>query len=87
MEALVAWTRVTKHRQLRVVDVDADERPEVCEALGVSKVPALVLVKDGAVVGRLEGRAHGRQIEGLIGEHIEAVRSSSPGRGARKTQN
>ena len=41
-------------------------------ALGVSTVPALVLVQDSTELGRLEGRATGRQIEHLIRPHIAA---------------
>jgi thioredoxin-like negative regulator of GroEL len=70
MESLVAWVKVTQKKRLRVVDVDADANPELVQELGVSKVPALVLVKDRRVLGRLEGRATGREIEDLIRPHI-----------------
>ncbi len=70
MESLVAWVKVTQKKRLRVVDVDADENPKLVRKLGVSKVPALVLVKNHRVLGRLEGRVTGRQIEDLIRPHI-----------------
>jgi thioredoxin-like negative regulator of GroEL len=70
MESLVAWVKVTQKTRLRVVDVDADENPRLVEDLGVSKVPALVLVKDHRILGRLEGRVTGRQINDLIEPHI-----------------
>ena len=70
MESLVAWVKVTQKKRLRVVDVDADANPKLVEELGVSKVPALVLVKDRHVLGRLEGRVTGREIEDLIRPHI-----------------
>jgi len=70
MESLVAWVKVTQKKRLRVVDLDADANPELVEELGVSKVPALVLVKDRRVLGRLEGRVTGREIEDLIRPHI-----------------
>jgi thioredoxin 1 len=70
MESLVAWVKVTQKKRLRVVDLDADANPELVEELGVSKVPALVLVKDQRVLGRLEGRVTGREIEDLIRPHI-----------------
>ena len=66
MESLVAWVRVTQKKRLRVVDVDADVNPAVVEKLGVTRIPALVLVEDGAVVGKLEGRVKGQEIEDLI---------------------
>jgi thioredoxin-like negative regulator of GroEL len=70
MESLVAWVKVTQKKRLRVVDVDADRSPALVRELGVSVVPALVLVKDKRVLGRLEGRATGRQIEDLIRPHL-----------------
>jgi thioredoxin-like negative regulator of GroEL len=70
MESLVAWVKVTQKTRLRVVDVDANENPRLVRGLGVSKVPALVLLKDRRVLGRLEGRATGRQISDLIQPHI-----------------
>ena len=70
MESLVAWVKVTQKKHLRVVDLDADANPELVQELGVSKLPALVLVKDRRVLGRLEGRVTGREIEDLIRPHI-----------------
>jgi thioredoxin-like negative regulator of GroEL len=70
MESLVAWVKVTQKKRLRVIDVDADHNPALVRRLGVSKLPALVLVKDHRVLGRLEGRATGRQIEELIRPHL-----------------
>lgn len=72
MESLVAWVRVTQKRKLRVVDLDADSHPALVSQLGVTEVPALVLVKDGQVVGRLEGRARGQQIEDMIRPFLAA---------------
>jgi thioredoxin-like negative regulator of GroEL len=72
MESLVAWVKVTQKKRLRVVDVDADSNPALTRELDVTEVPALVLVKDGRVVGRLDGRATGRQIDDLIRPHLAA---------------
>jgi thioredoxin-like negative regulator of GroEL len=70
MESLVAWVKVTQKRRLRVVDVDADRNPALVRRLAVACVPSLVLIKDRRVVGRLEGRATGRQIDDLIRPHL-----------------
>ena len=70
MESLVAWVRVTQKRRLRVIDVDTDRNPELARELEVAEFPALVLIKDGQVVGRLVGRATGRQISDLIRPHL-----------------
>jgi thioredoxin-like negative regulator of GroEL len=72
MESLVAWVRVTQKKRLRVVDVDADERPELVDRLGVTETPSLVLIKDRHVVGRLDGRVTGSAIDKLIRPHLAA---------------
>jgi thioredoxin-like negative regulator of GroEL len=70
MESLIAWVKVTQRKRLRVVDLDADLNPELARELGVEETPTLLVVHDGAVVGRHEGRATGRQIEALIGPFV-----------------
>ena len=71
MASLVAWVRVTKKRQVHVVDLDADRSPELTRRLGVRETPSLLLLERGRVVGRLDGRSTGRQIEELIGPELE----------------
>jgi thioredoxin-like negative regulator of GroEL len=70
MASLVAWIRVTEKKRLRVVEVDADLHADLAEALEVSTVPSLVLLRDRKVLGRLDGRATGNDITRLIGPHI-----------------
>jgi thioredoxin-like negative regulator of GroEL len=70
MESLVAWVKVTQKKRLRVVDVEADRNPALVRRLAVACIPSLVLIKDRRVVGRLEGRATGRQIDDLIRPHL-----------------
>jgi thioredoxin-like negative regulator of GroEL len=72
MESLVAWVKVTQKKKLRVIDVDADRNPALTRELEVTEIPSLVLIKDRRVVGRLEGRATGRQIDDLIRPHLAA---------------
>ncbi len=72
MESLVAWVKVTQKRRLRVVEVDVDRNPAFARELEVTMFPSLLLIKDRQVVGRLEGRATGRQIEDLIRPHLAA---------------
>ena len=71
MESLVAWVKVTQKRRLDVVELDADRHSRLVAKLGVRTAPSLVLVKDHRVVGRLEGRASGRQIEELIRPYVQ----------------
>ena len=70
MESLVAWIKVTQKKHLRVVELDADRSPELAQRLGVRTTPTLVLLRGGAILRRLEGRATGRQIEELIGPFV-----------------
>ena len=70
MQSLVAWIKVTHKRTLRVVEVDADSELALAERLEVAQVPSLVLVKERQVVGRLEGRATGDDIERMIAPHV-----------------
>ena len=70
MESLVAWVKVTQKQRLSVLELDADRHSGLVARLGVKTAPSLVLVKDRRVVGRLEGKASGRQIDDLISPHL-----------------
>jgi thioredoxin-like negative regulator of GroEL len=75
MASLVAWVGVTEKARLHVVEVDADTNERLMRTLQVRTIPSLVLVRDRAVVGRIEGRATGREIERLILPHVAAKRT------------
>jgi thioredoxin-like negative regulator of GroEL len=77
MASLVAWVGVTEKARLRVVEVDADKNQRLMRSLQVTSVPSLVLVRDRSVVGRIEGRATGREIERLIRPHVGVKQSSA----------
>jgi thioredoxin-like negative regulator of GroEL len=70
MESVVAWVKVTHKRRLTVLEVDAERHPLLVEQLGVTTAPALVLVEDRRVIGLLEGRVSGREIDQLIRSHL-----------------
>lgn len=71
MESLVAWVKVTQKRRLTVLELDADRHSGLVARLGVTTAPSLVLVKNRRVVGRLEGKVSGRQIDDLIRPHLQ----------------
>jgi thioredoxin-like negative regulator of GroEL len=71
MESLVAWVKVTQKRHLIVLELDADRHSGLVARFGVTTAPSLVLVKDRHVVGRLEGKVSGRQIDDLIRPHLQ----------------
>jgi thioredoxin-like negative regulator of GroEL len=70
MSSLVAWVGVTHKKRLRVVEVDAERHADLAEALDVSTVPTLVLLRDRKILGRLVGRATGNDITRLIDPHL-----------------
>ena len=67
----MAWVKVTQKRRLTVLELDADRHSGLVSRLGVRSAPSLVLVKDKRVVGRLEGKVSGREIEDLIRPHLQ----------------
>jgi thioredoxin-like negative regulator of GroEL len=70
MESLVAWVKVNQKGRLRVVEVDADRRIDLVRRLAIREFPSLVLLDGHRVLGRLEGRATGHQIDELIRSHV-----------------
>lgn len=78
MESLVAGVKITQKERLRVVDVDADRSPALVRELDVTEIPSLVLIKDRRIVGRLEGRVTGRQIQDLIRPHLASAGPALP---------
>ena len=70
MESLIAHIARKERRRLTVVSVDADENAGLAERLDVEEIPTIVLVKERAPVGRLEGRATGGQIDAMINDTL-----------------
>ena len=70
MESLLAHLARKERARLRISRVDVDRRPEVAERFKVETVPALLLVKDKRVVGRLDGRVSAPKIEQMLEPHL-----------------
>jgi thioredoxin 2 len=70
MESLLAHVARKERERLRVRRVDADAHPRLLRKFAVEDVPALVLVIDRKVAGRIDGRANMPQIEQLLEEHL-----------------
>jgi thioredoxin-like negative regulator of GroEL len=70
MESLLAHLAHKERGRLRVTRVDADAKPQLGEALGVTQIPTLVLLVDGCDVARLAGRASAPEIERLLAPHL-----------------
>ena len=70
MDGLVSWLYVRERRRLRLKTVDVDRWADIAERFRVTEVPTLLLVKDGRVVVRLEGRVTGKQIDSAVLPHL-----------------
>lgn len=70
MDSLVAHIARKERKSLRVVRVDVNERPDLAGRFQVGAAPALILVKEGRVVERLEGRASASRIERMLEPHL-----------------
>jgi len=66
MESLVAHIARKWRADIRVVQVDVDDRADLAARLGVADAPALVLVVGRRVHARLEGRVSAPAIEALL---------------------
>ena len=73
MDSLIAHLARKERARLRVAVVDVDQRPDLGERFGVATVPALVVVKGGFVVDRLDGRASAPKIERMLRPHLAAA--------------
>jgi thioredoxin len=70
MDSTLAHLARKERHRLRLTRVDIDECPELASRFGIEQVPTLVLVCDGRVVERLEGRASVPRIEAMLHEHL-----------------
>jgi thioredoxin 1 len=70
MESIVSWLWVRERKRLRLRMVDADTQPDLVEKFGVSEIPTIVLVKDGLIVVRREGRLTSDQLDEEILPHL-----------------
>ena len=73
MESLLAHVARKERDRLRMGRVDADAHPDLVQKFGVEEIPALVLVVDRRVIGRLDGRANLPQIEELLEPYLPEV--------------
>ena len=70
MESLLAHVERKERDRLRVVRVDVDVQPELARRFGIASVPALVLVRNGTAVDRVDGRASAPRIDRMLAAHL-----------------
>ena len=56
--------------KVRFLKLNADEAPEASAALGVSSIPALILLKDGREVARKAGAMSADQIAAWVNQAL-----------------
>lgn len=79
MDSLVANVARKERRLLRVIQIDIDEHPDLADRFRVKAAPTLVLVKQGRVVERIEGRVSAARLVRTLESHL----SEEPALGAR----
>jgi thioredoxin 1 len=70
MDSLLAYVARKERNDLRVVRVDVNQRPDLVERFRIVSAPVLVLVKEGRVVERIEGRASAATIGLMLEKHL-----------------
>lgn len=70
MDSLVANVARKERRYLRVLQIDINERPDLAGRFRVQVVPTLVLVKQGRVVERIEGRVSAERLLHALESHL-----------------
>jgi thioredoxin-like negative regulator of GroEL len=70
MDSLVASIARKERRFLRLLQIDIDERPDLADRFRVKAAPTLVLVKQGRVVERIEGRVSAARLVRTLESHL-----------------
>ncbi len=76
MDSLVANVARKERRYLRVLQVDVNEHPELAGRFRVRAVPTLILVKQGRVVERIEGRVSAARLVHTLESHLSGETAS-----------
>jgi thioredoxin len=71
MDGIVSWLYVRERKRLSLQTVNVDSHHEIASRFGVESVPALILLKDGQQVTRLDGRVTGQQIDDAVLPHLD----------------
>ena len=66
MESVLAHLARKERDRLRIARVDVDKRPDLAERLGVTEVPTLVLLNEGRLLARIDGRTSAPRIEAML---------------------
>lgn len=81
MDSLIAHLQTRERRRARILKLDADADAHLLARLGVTEVPAIVVVKDRRVVGRLYGQATMPEIDRVVRPHLDPLPDVHPDHG------
>jgi len=70
MDGIVSWLYVRERKRLNLQTVNVDVHEQIAARFDVTSVPTLILLKDGEVVSRLDGRVTGQQIDDAVLPHL-----------------
>jgi thioredoxin-like negative regulator of GroEL len=70
MESVLARLQVRERDRVRVARIDADDRPDLVERLGVQEIPSIVMFKGRKRFACLRGRATLGDVEKTLSEQV-----------------
>jgi thioredoxin-like negative regulator of GroEL len=77
MESVLARLQVRERDRVRVARVDADDRPDLVQRLGVQEIPTIVMFRGRRRLASLKGRATLGEVEQTLSEHVEDLEEES----------
>jgi thioredoxin-like negative regulator of GroEL len=66
MESIVSWLWVRERKRFRLRMVDANANPDLVTKFEVDEIPTIVLVEEGKILTRREGRLTSDQLDQAI---------------------
>lgn len=70
MESMLARLQVRERERVRVARVDADDRPDLVQRLGVQEIPSIVMFQDRKRFACLRGRATLGDVEHTLSQRV-----------------
>jgi thioredoxin-like negative regulator of GroEL len=76
MESVLARLQVRERERVRVARVDADDRPDLVQQLGVQEIPSIVMFQGRKRFACLRGRATLGDVERTLSEQVDRQQES-----------
>jgi thioredoxin-like negative regulator of GroEL len=75
MESVLARLQVRERDRVRVARLDADDRPDLVQRLGVQEIPSIVMFEDRKRFACLRGRTTLGDVERTLSERVQPEES------------